>query len=50
VGSNPYGEIPVEQPTKLQLLVNLTTAKALGLDANELSRLRLDVSAPKRQG
>jgi len=27
------GEIPVEQPTKFDLVVNLTTAKALGLDA-----------------
>jgi putative ABC transport system substrate-binding protein len=26
------GEIPVEQPTKFDLVVNLTTAKALGLD------------------
>jgi putative tryptophan/tyrosine transport system substrate-binding protein len=30
-GSKP-GEIPVEQPTKFDLVVNLIAAKALGLD------------------
>ena len=30
-GAKP-GDIPVEQPTKFDLVVSLTTAKALGLD------------------
>ncbi len=30
-GTKP-AELPVEQPTKVQMLVNLETAKALGFD------------------
>ena len=40
-GAKP-GEIPVEQPTKFDLVINLTTAKALGLTIPESFRLRAD--------
>jgi putative tryptophan/tyrosine transport system substrate-binding protein len=40
-GTKP-GDIPVEQPTKLLLFVNLTTAKALGLTIPQSILLRAD--------
>ena len=36
------GEIPVEQATKFDLVINLTTAKALGLTIPESFLLRAD--------
>jgi putative ABC transport system substrate-binding protein len=34
--------MPVEQPTKFQLVVNLKTAKALGMDVPESITVRAD--------
>jgi putative ABC transport system substrate-binding protein len=32
VGGTPPAELPVEQPTKFQLILNSRTAKALGIE------------------